>query len=95
MRNCEEGHVFNIWIMFGRIRDDVMDIVVPFPPSETQAAQEISNDNSNHRIIHEIMSDAHVSCIMRGKYQLVPEQAKEKAAEAVPAKAEGHETKAE
>lgn len=77
--------MFDVRIMLGRIGYDVVDIVIPFPPAETQATQEIRNHNSNHSIINEVMGDAHVSSIMSCEHQLVPEQTEEQTAGSVPA----------
>lgn len=43
MRNGQKRHVFNIRIMFGRIRDDVVDVVISLPPAKAEPSQEIGN----------------------------------------------------
>jgi len=30
----EEGHVFDVWVVFGGVGDDVVDVVVAFPPAD-------------------------------------------------------------
>lgn len=84
MRDCKKRHMFDIWIMFWRIRDDVMYVMTSFPPPQAKASKEISDHNADDCVNCEIMSDTHVPCIMGSKNKLVPEKAKEKAACSVP-----------
>lgn len=88
MRDGEERHMFDIRVVFRRVCDDVMNIVIPFPPSQTQTSQVISNHHANHTVDMELMRDAHVSCIMSTKDKLMPKATKPKSRRPVPSQAE-------
>lgn len=77
MRDGKEGNVLNIWVVLRLIGDDVVDVVTPFPPAQTQSTHEISNDDPNHRVNVEIVGDAHMTSIMSSEDKLVPETPKE------------------
>lgn len=79
MRDGEEWHVFDIRVVFRRIGDNVMDIMVPLPPSQAQSSQVIRNYHANHTVYMEMMSDTHVACVMGCEDKLMPEAAEEEA----------------
>jgi hypothetical protein len=66
--------MLNIWIVLRRIRNNVMDIVVIFPPANGQAADKVCNGNSNQCIDEKVVGDTHVACIMYGEYKLMPKK---------------------
>lgn len=75
VRDGEEGHMFDVWVVLGRICDNVVDIVVSFPPAYAETAEEICNEDSDAGVSLEGMSYAHMSSIMGCEYKLVPEKA--------------------
>jgi hypothetical protein len=85
MRDGEEGHVFDVGIMFRRICDDVMDVVIAFPPSDGKTTKEVRNEDADTCVNMEIMGYAHVACIMGGEDELMPEGAQESAGKCIPA----------
>ena len=61
--------MLDIRIMLRRIGHDMVDIVISFPPTETQASQEISNNDSNYGIKDEVVCNAHMSGLSRFRSQ--------------------------
>ena len=76
VRDGKEGHMFYIGVVFGRIRDDVVDIVTSLPPAQAETAKEIPNEDSNTGVDVEGVRDAHMTGIMCGEDELVPEPSK-------------------
>lgn len=77
MRDSEERHVFYIGVVFRSIGDNMMDIVVPFPPTQAQSSKVVRNDHAKQAIGMEIVSDTHMTSIMGSENELVPETSKE------------------
>lgn len=77
MRDGEKWHVFDIRVVFRRIGDNVMDIMITLPPSQAQSSQVICNYHANHSVDMEMMSDTHVAFIMGREDKLMPEAAEE------------------
>lgn len=73
MRDCEKGHVLDIRIMFGLVGHDVVYIVTSLPPSQAQPSKIVGNDDSNHSVNMKVVCDTHVSSIMGGENELMPE----------------------
>lgn len=65
--------MLDIWIVFWRVCDDVMHIVVPLPPSQAQSSQVVCNYHTNDRVAVVAVCYAHMTCIMSRENQLVPE----------------------
>lgn len=86
MGDCEERHMLNIWIVLRRVGHDVVNVVVALPPPETEAAQEVCDDDPDDSIGCEVVCDAHVTRIVCSEHQLVPEKSQEERATTVPAK---------
>ena len=61
MRDSEEGEMFDVWIMFGGVRHDVVDVVVVFPPANGQAADEVCDDDSDGCVDLERVRYPHVA----------------------------------
>jgi len=61
VRNCKEGHMLNIGVVFWRIRDNIMNILVSFPPPQARSSNEICNHDPDNNINSEIVCDALVS----------------------------------
>lgn len=91
----EEGHVGDVRVVFGVVGDEMVDVVVALPPAEAEAAEEVGDDDPDDGVGREAVRDAHVSGVVRGEDELVPEQAEEEAAAAVPASFEAEEAQAE
>jgi len=79
----EEGHVFDVRVVFGRVGDDVVDVVVSFPPADGEAAEEVGNEDTNAGVDVEVMGDTHMAGVMGGEDELVPEEAYKEAGESV------------
>lgn len=92
MRYREKGHVLDIWIMFGRVGHDVVDVVVPFPPAKAESAEEVGDYDSDYGVVGEAVRYAHVSRIVGREDQLVPEKAKKEPGETVPLEVKAYET---
>lgn len=87
--------MFNVGVMLGRIGYYVVNIVVSLPPTYAQSAEKVSNHDSDYRIDVEIMRDAHVTGIVGGEDQLVPEHAKAQCTHTEPAMLQGQDERAE
>lgn len=86
MRDGKEGNVLDIWVVLRFIGDDMVDIVTPFPPAQTQSTHEIGNDDPNDRVHVEIVGDTHMTSIMSSEDKLVPEAPEEKRRSCPPTK---------
>ena len=84
VRDGEEGHVLDVGVVLGAVRDDVVDIVVAFPPADGEAADEVGDEYTNAGIDVEVMCYAHVACIMDCEDELVPKEAEEDGGECEP-----------
>ncbi|TGO66402.1 hypothetical protein BELL_0958g00060 [Botrytis elliptica] len=83
MRDGEERHVRNIGIVFGGIRHNVMDVVIALPPAEGEPPEKIGHENPNAAIGVKAVRDAHVSGIVGGEDELVPEESEEQPGERI------------
>lgn len=88
MGDGEEGHLFDVRIVLGRVGDDVVHVVAALPPAEAEAAEEIGDDDADDGVDGVVVCDAHVSGVVRREDQLMPEQAQKDGAEGVPAPAQ-------
>lgn len=73
----EEGHVFNVGVVFGGVGDDVMDVVVSFPPAYAEAAEEVGDEDADTGVYVEGVGYAHVTRIVGGEDKLMPEETEE------------------
>lgn len=88
VRDGEERHMFDIWIVLRGIGDNVVHIVVSFPPADAQAAKEVRDQDSDAGVYVERVRYTHVTGIMGGEDELVPGEAERKRGESVVAGAE-------
>lgn len=72
MGDCEEWHVLDIRIVFGRVGNDVVDVVIAFPPAAGESTEEVGDEDPNDRVCVEVVRDSHVACIVNGEDELVP-----------------------
>lgn len=93
----EEGHVFDVGIVLGRVGDNVVNVVVSFPPAYAETTQEVGDQNANASVQVEGVGDAHMAGIMRAEDELVPGEPKEEASQSVlcVVKRDGEEKKEE
>lgn len=83
MGDGDEGHVFDIWVVFGGVGDDVVDVVVAFPPAKGEATEEVGDEDADDGVEREGVRDAHVAGVVGGEDELVPEHAEAEAGEGV------------
>jgi len=69
----KERDMLDIGVMHDMICDKVVDIVVRYPPADAQPSDKISDENAKESILDPAVGNSHVSQIMGGKNQLVPE----------------------
>ena len=79
----EEGHVFDVGVVFGGVGDDVVDVVAAFPPAEGEAAEKVGDYDADDGVKCKGVRDAHVAGVVGGEDQLVPEEAEAEARERV------------
>ena len=84
MRDSKERHVLYIRVVFRRIRDYMVNVVVAFPPPKAESANEISYKYADNGIGLKVVGNAHMTRIMDSENQLVPQHSKEHAAGGVP-----------
>lgn len=60
--------------------------MVPLPPTNREATEEISNNNSNNRVNLIVVRDANVAGIVGGENKLMPERSKAQRRSFVPSK---------
>lgn len=65
--------MLDIWIVFWRIRDQMVNIVVIAPPTDTQTPQKIGNRYSPKPIDPPIPSQLRMSRVVRDERDLMPE----------------------
>ena len=64
VRDGKEGHVFYVRVMFGGIGNNMVDVVVAFPPAYTKSSEEIGNEDADDGIGLKPMGYAHVACVV-------------------------------
>lgn len=69
--------------MFRGVGDDVVDIVVAFPPANAEATDEIGDEDADAGVYMEVVRDAHMPSVVGGEDELVPEEAEEDSGEGV------------
>ena len=82
-RDGDEGHVFDVWVVFRRVGDNVVDVMVALPPAYGETTQKVGNEDAYASIDVKIVRDAHVAGVMSGKDELVPEHAQKSARKSV------------
>ena len=77
VREGEEGQVFDVWVMLGRVGDDVVDVVVMLPPADGEAADEVCDEDADARVDLKVVCYPHVAGVVDDEDQLVPDCAHE------------------
>lgn len=67
VRDCEERHVLDIWIVFRGICHDVVDVVVALPPAAGEAAEEVGDEDADYGVCVEVVGYAHVAGVVDGE----------------------------
>ena len=65
--------MFDVRVVFGGVGDDVVDVVVAFPPADAEAADEVGDEDADAGVDVEVVRDAHVAGVVGGEDELVPE----------------------
>lgn len=81
----EEGEVLVVWVVFGGVRYDVVDVVGAFPPAQGEAADGGGDYHADEAVDGEVVGDGYVGSVVGGEYKLRPEEAEEDGAGAIPA----------
>lgn len=79
----EEGHVFDVGVVFRGVGDDVVDVVVAFPPAEREATEEVGDEDADDSVGCEGVRDTHVAGVVGGEDELVPEHAEAEAGDRI------------
>jgi hypothetical protein len=87
----EEGNVLNVRIVRRAVGDDVVDVVVTFPPAAAESAEEVGDNNANAAVNLKIVRDAHVASVVDCEHELMPEHSKKDARERIPSVAKEKE----
>lgn len=88
MTDGEKRQVLDIRVMFCRIRDDMVNVVAPFPPAQAEATKEIGYDDTDDGVDMEVVGYAHMASIVGGKDKLMPETAEEESRRTIPTQTE-------
>ena len=54
------------------------------PPAKAEASDEVRNNDTNHGIDRKVVSDAHVTGVVGGERQLMPEKTEEDGTKKIP-----------
>lgn len=68
----EEGHVMDIRVIVRVIGDDMMNIVIVFPPADADTAKKITKDNTEEIVPSPIQGESAVTHVMGNKGGLLP-----------------------
>ena len=79
----EKGDVFDVGIVFGGVGDDMVDVVIAFPPADTQPTHEVGDEDADAGVDVEVVRDAHVAGVVGGEDKLVPDEAEKEGGEGV------------
>lgn len=93
--NGKEWHVFDIRVVFGGISDNVVDVVVSFPPTDGETAEKVCNEDTNAGVDMEGVGYAHMTGVVGCEYELMPEESDEEAGKGVLRVVEGGGEEAE
>ena len=85
MRHGEERHVFDIRIVLGGVRDDMMDVVVLLPPADGQTTDEVGDYDTNNAVDVENVRDTYVASVVGDEDELMPKAAERNCTRDVPA----------
>jgi len=88
MTDGEKRQVLDIRVMFCRIRDDMVNVVAPFPPAQAEATKKIGYDDTDDGVDMEVVGYAHMASIVGGKDKLMPETAEEESRRTIPTQTE-------
>ena len=64
LRDCEEGQVLNIRVVFDGVADDVVHIVRPLPPSQTDSPWQVGKANPHQEVPLPVVEDPRVPKVM-------------------------------
>lgn len=84
VRDGEKGQVFDIRIVLRAVGDDMVNVVVALPPAQTQATDEVGNDDTDNTVDVEMVRNTHVPSVVGREDQLMPEGPKTEGAWYVP-----------
>jgi hypothetical protein len=73
----EKRHQLDIWVVFRMIRDEMMNVMTLFPPSDTEAADKVRDYNADSGVDDGVVGYAHVSSIVGGEHELMPHETEE------------------
>ncbi len=73
-----------VGVVLWGIRDDMVDIMVPLPPPNRQAAAEVGDDDSDDAVDMEMVGDTNVASIMSAEDKLVPKCAQADCTQGIP-----------
>lgn len=71
--------MFDVGVVFRGVGDDVVDIMVAFPPAQGEAAEEVGDDDADDCVEREGVCYAHVAGVVGREDELVPEEAEAEA----------------
>jgi hypothetical protein len=71
------------------IRDQMMNIMATLPPTNRKTTAEVRNEDPNHHVQFEVMSNSKVACIMCYEHDLMPEETQEYSRRDVPLTSQG------
>ncbi|KAI7288067.1 fatty acid desaturase [Hortaea werneckii] len=77
VRDGEERHVLDVRVVLGAVRDDVVDVMVAFPPAAGEAAEEVGYEDADAGVDVEVVRYAHVAGVVDGEDELVPHRSQE------------------
>lgn len=73
----KDGDVLGVRVVFGRVGDEVMNVVRRFPPADGESATKVGDEDSDEGIWDKLARDSTVSGVMSGEHDLLPEEPEE------------------
>lgn len=65
------------WIVFRRVRNQVVNVVMVLPPADGNATEKVGDENADVRVLAVGMRDGQVTGVVRRECQLMPEGTEE------------------
>lgn len=67
----KDGDVLDIWIVFGHVGAEMVDIMRALPPPNRQATAKVGNKRANQSISDKVARDATMACVVSREHDLL------------------------
>ncbi|KAH3666909.1 hypothetical protein OGAPHI_003359 [Ogataea philodendri] len=70
--DCEERQMLDVWVVDRVVCDEMVHVVVSFPPAKRQSTHPVGDEDSNEVVDVVVMGDGEMACIVRDERELLP-----------------------